>query len=678
MPHTIAENLTRLQNDVTASRTAIINKGGVFGLTNGLDDFADAINSIPGPDTPQNVKLVDYDGTVLHTYSKAQFAALESLPAYPTHEGLRGLTWNWSLANAKSYLNTYDDLIIGMLYTINDTSKTKIYVTLVEGRTSPTLQLYLQGETNLGIEWGDGNSEYMKNTSANPAYVSLTHEYVTPGNYVISIRRIDGSYTLKSQTTTISSILWNGSNVEASPDKAYNNSITRLEVGVGVSTIDTKAFRNCLNLRTVVLSNATTTIGEQAFYGCTSLTEFIMSSTVNTIGAEAFYGCISLKVIVLSDHLTGTSLASGTFRNCYSLKTIAFSKSVNTISSTTFLGCTSLENITLPDTITSIGSYAFSECHSLKKVVLPNSITSIDQYTFSTAYSLKTVVLSTALTTIGQMSFKDCKALESVSLPNTLTTLSANAFENCYSLKSVSLSSGLTTFGSNVFSHCTSLKTITIPGSIGIIPQYALAYCTSLESVTIESGITKVMDYAFTECTSLRSISFPNTIATIESNCFYKCSSLSSVTFGTGLTKIGNGGFQDCPSIDHIVIPSALTNLGTYVFYNAGYMSYVKFEPTTPPAIAGSSTWNGVSTSTRILVPVDSYGAYTSASNYPSSSNYTYLGFGTYTSGDTLPATTQDELYTLTWYASMADAVAETNPITEGIDEEVYARATAV
>ena len=123
MPHTIAENLTRLQNDVTASRTAIINKGGVFGLTNGLDDFADAINSIPGPDTPQNVKLVDYDGTILHTYSKAQFAALESLPAYPTHEGLRGLTWNWSLANAKSYLNTYDDLIIGMLYTINDTSK---------------------------------------------------------------------------------------------------------------------------------------------------------------------------------------------------------------------------------------------------------------------------------------------------------------------------------------------------------------------------------------------------------------------------------------------------------------------------------------------------------------------------------------------------------------------------
>ena len=107
-------------------------------------------------------------------------------------------------------------------------------------------------------------------------------------------------------------------------------------------------------------------------------------------------------------------------------------------------------------------------------------------------------------------------------------------------------------------------------------------------------------------------------------------------------------------------------------------MSYIKFESTTPPTVSNSNAWSGVATSTKILVPIASYNAYITGTNYPAASQYTYLVFGTYTSGASLPEVTPDNEYSLVWYASMADATSEANPITVGNGNEVYARATAL
>ena len=45
--HTIAENLTRLQNAKTAIGNAITAKGGTVGANDGLEDFASDIATIP-------------------------------------------------------------------------------------------------------------------------------------------------------------------------------------------------------------------------------------------------------------------------------------------------------------------------------------------------------------------------------------------------------------------------------------------------------------------------------------------------------------------------------------------------------------------------------------------------------------------------------------------------------
>ena len=107
-------------------------------------------------------------------------------------------------------------------------------------------------------------------------------------------------------------------------------------------------------------------------------------------------------------------------------------------------------------------------------------------------------------------------------------------------------------------------------------------------------------------------------------------------------------------------------------------MSFIKFESETPPTVKYSNAWSDVSTSTVIYVPALVSNWYMDSTNYPAKASYKYLGYATYKSGTALPTTTRDERYTLTWYATSADAIAQTNPITQGTGDEVYSRATPV
>ena len=461
--------------------------------------------NIPLSIEPKDVTFYDYEGSVVYTYTKDEFLALTELPQNPSHTGLTAQGWNWSLSDAKTYVNKYGKLDIGQMY-ITDDGKTRIYITLTEGRISPILQLYLNDNSELDIDWGDG-STHSTFTTTTAYYVSERHNYATAGDYVIAITVTIGSFVLQSYGANVSSILWNGNDNANSPDRAYNNSIQKIEIGTGVTTIDT------------------------AFKGCYSLSSVTIPDTVTTISLDAFSYCSSLA------------------------------------------------SITIPDSVTSIGS-AFQNCYSLSSITIPDSVTTID-----------------------------------------------NAFSGCYSLSSITIPDRVISIGINAFANCYALASITIPDLVASINNGAFLSCVSLTSVTI-----------------------PDLVASINSTTFSKCYSLASVTIGSRVTDIGTNAFNGC-----------------------SYMESIKFKPITPPTVSNSNTWTGVPTSCIILVPINTYAAYTTATNYPDPSTYTYLAFGTYESGTTLPSSTTDN-YMLIWYASAADAIAQTNPITTGNGNEVYAR----
>ena len=49
-----------------------------------------------------DVTFYDYDGSIVTSYSAADFAALTEMPANPSHEGLTAQGWNWSLTDAQT------------------------------------------------------------------------------------------------------------------------------------------------------------------------------------------------------------------------------------------------------------------------------------------------------------------------------------------------------------------------------------------------------------------------------------------------------------------------------------------------------------------------------------------------------------------------------------------------
>jgi len=455
MPNTIAENLARLQAAKTAIANAITAKGGTVGSGDGLEEFPTDISTISTGVDPEPINAVleesngdletalgggsspvvakgtvnfyDYDGTIVKSMSSAQFRSLESMPDNPTHEGLISQGWNWDLSAAKTYVAEYGSLNIGQQYITSD-GKTRIYITLTEGRISPILQLYLNANSELDIDWGDGAHSTFTTTNAD--YKSERHNYATDGDYVIAITVTTGSFILQSSSIAVSTILWNGNNNANSPDIAYNNSIQKIEIGTGVTTIGPFSFQYCYSLSSITIPNTVTSIGgTYAFNGCYSLQSITIPDSVTTIGTYAFY-------------------------QCYSLQSITIPNGVTSIGNYTFSRCSSLSSITIPNTVTSIGPFSFQYCYSLSSITIPDGVKSIGAYAFSSCSSLSSITIPDRVTSIGNYAFYGCSSLSSITIPDGVTTISGGAFYQCYSLQSITIPNGVTSIGNYAFSGC--------------------------------------------------------------------------------------------------------------------------------------------------------------------------------------------------------------------------------
>jgi len=627
--------------------------------TNGIYDassddvtgYSKVTVNVPTHSASKDVNFYDYNGVVVDSYSAADFANLSVMPANPTHTGLTAQGWNWSLADAKTYVDTYGKLNIGQMYVTSD-GKTRLYISLPEGRTSPILQLYLNDNSELDIDWGDG-STHSTFTSISADYSSERHEYAAVGDYVIAITVVTGGFILQSSSTNFSSILCDGNTSASSLNRVYNNAVNKIEVGTGVTSIGTSAFYNCYSISSVTIPDTVTSIGSQAFYSCYSLASVTIPSSVVSIGNSAFSNCYSLSSVTISD--TVTSIGNSAFSNCYALS-----------------------SVTIPDNVTSIGSYAFYYCYSLTSITIPNTVTSIEQSTFNGCYALMSITIPDTITSIGTSAFNNCYSLASITIPDDTTYIGGNAFQNCYALSSITMSDTVTFIGSKAFYNCYSLPSVTIPDTVTFIGDNAFNECHALSFVTILGSGATIGQAAFYNCYSLSSITLPDTVTSIGNQAFYNCYVLSSITIPDSVTSIGGSIFYNCYALSSITIPDNVTSIGNSAFYNCSYMSFIKFEPTTPPTVSNSNVWSGVSTSTKILVPAEILGTYKSATNYPNPSSYNYIGYATYESGETLLTETSDASTALTWYASIEDWSTETNPITVGNGEEIYARGAAI
>lgn len=145
-------------------------------------------------------------------------------------------------------------------------------------------------------------------------------------------------------------------------------------------------------------------------------------------------------------------------------------------------------------------------------------------------------------------------------------------------------------------------------------------------TIQIEGNITEIKSTFIRNTSKITTITIPNTVTAFGPNCFQGCDGLTSINIPTGVTNIPRYCFNSCSSLTEITIPSNVTALSTYAFSNCTGLEKIRFERTTPPS-AVRNVFRNLPTSCVIEVPSGSLSAYTSASNYPSSSTYTYVEY---------------------------------------------------
>ena len=381
--------------------------------------FVDAIDNLPsgggggGSVAANAVNFRDYDGSIVASYSAADFAALTAMPENPSHTGLTAQGWNWTLVKAKAYVAKYGRLEIGQMY-ITDDGKTRVYIHLEQGRTSPMLGVCPNGTVD--VDWGDGTThDTLTGTSDSTVMWTPNHAYAAPGDYVIKLT-VTGSMGFygSSSSNQYSGLLRYTSSGDGR-NYVYINAIQKVEIGSSV-----------------------TSIGNYAFFNCFSLASVTIHDSVTGIGSSTFYNCHSLAGVTIPDGVT--SIFSSTFYNCYSLASVTIPDGVTSISGNTFYNCFSLSSVTIPDGVTSIAPSAFYYCYSLASVTIPDSVMSIGTNAFQNCYSLASVTID-GVTSIGGSAFYYCYSLSSVTIPDGVTSIGSSAFYYCYSIAEYHLAS---------------------------------------------------------------------------------------------------------------------------------------------------------------------------------------------------------------------------------------------
>lgn len=333
---------------------------------------------------PKDVNFLDYDGTILYSYSASDFANLAAMPANPSHAGLTAQGWNWTLADAKAQVSAAGYLDIGQMY-VTDDGKTRVYIHVEEERKSISVGLAVNGTVT--VDWGDGSAvDTITGTSATAVKYSTEHSYAAAGDYVIAISS-SGSYTLLGST--------NGSYLISKPGggslQALLDYTKKVELGSSVRLYNF-AFAKAMCLDSITIPKDTAIDGNNVFNTCRHIKSVTIPSRSDSanisLAASFFSGCYAHYISLPKK---AVSYGDGVFYQCYCLTRTSIPDDATTLGSGIFNGCNAIYRANIPSGAASVPTNYLNSAWSVLSVVVPSSVTSIASAVFYHCYSLKEI-----------------------------------------------------------------------------------------------------------------------------------------------------------------------------------------------------------------------------------------------------------------------------------------------
>lgn len=296
---------------------------------------------------------------------------------------------------------------------------------------------------------------------------------------------------------------------------AFENctSITSVQIGANMLTIDDRSFAGCKNLASITFDAAAgiQTFGSDLFLG-TKLTELDLTNTkIQTLNP---WFDVNGTLTTVKLPATLTTIAPSAFEDCAALATVDFSK------------CTLLSSIgNFAFGSTSIATIDFTNCAALTDFETAPTTPFIPT-TGTPNTTLTTITLNTHTSKIG----------------NALANLKALTTTNIELTELVSLGDGT----NGAFANDAALTTLTLPATCATIATDALKN-SSIATLTIKGNAT----INATGATKLTEITFNGTAAfagDIKASAFGTNEDLATVTFAKGINLatgkiIGAGAF---------------------------------------------------------------------------------------------------------------------------------------
>ncbi len=232
--------------------------------------------------------------------------------------------------------------------------------------------------------------------------------------------------------------------------------------GFDVLGIESNAFKDNKNIKSVVIPDSVNNISYSAFENCSFLEKIDIGDGVVYLQDKAFAGCVRVKELKIGKSLKHINYndAIRAFEGCASrLESIYVSPEneyYECINNCLFdkddgiliLGCKNSNLSTTPDYVGSIGATAFKGCIGLESIEIPASVMLVGMEAFAECPDLKTVTVNAS--NPFQINF-DTKA-----------------FQNCPKLTSVDCSK-TNGFSDQCFDQCTALAEVRIPINVNYI-----------------------------------------------------------------------------------------------------------------------------------------------------------------------------------------------------------------
>lgn len=358
--------------EISASGTTTLGTSGKYCEDDITLDYVKPSGGVSVP--PNDVNFIDYDGTIVASYSAADFANLSAMPDNPSHDGLTAQGWNWTLADAKAQVAVSGQLVIGQMYVTSD-GKTRVYISIPNTLLCEVRLNWNQNVANgVTVDWGDGTTPQTYSGTGNKGDY---HTYSSVGDYCITLNPTSGTLKLGGGNGTNTLITG-----RYSPQSA-KNLIRKIEVG----------------------SNTEFTV--TALYFCTQIESVTIPKEITEIpNLLMYYPCV--------------------------LKGLVIPKSASSIMTNTFRYASALEWFSIPKALTSIGNNVLNSAFSLKSLSIPLGTTAISEGLCTTCKSLVKLVIPSSVTSIGAQAFNACDGLQEIHFKPTTppTVANANAWTN--------------------------------------------------------------------------------------------------------------------------------------------------------------------------------------------------------------------------------------------------------